>query len=509
MASKVNLDALIPREDFEVLEDISTTTGAITATLDINGMTKGNLFYAYLRKPDFQRETSEWDAKKIVGLIQNFINGDLIPSLILWHSKGNYIFAIDGAHRISAILAWINDDYGDGEISKAFFETIPAEQIRIAQQARKIVNGKVGPYSHYKLAATNPKDVSEEIVKNSKQLAVSAFQVQWVPTKDPSVAERSFLTINQKATPVSSTERRLIEGRKRPNCITARAVRRSGMGHKYWSHFDDNKQDEIKNLAKRIHELIFVPQFKKPVKSIDFPIAGDPNGGQALQLILNFVNIANGIIDKKEEEVGADKDGTATIEYLQKCRHIAEKIRSNESFSLGLHPVVYFYSKEANYKVVSFYAVLDLMLEFDKNPDIQKTFISVRKDFEEFLLEYDQYISQIVRKYREGIKGYKYVKEFYVDIINQLSEKKSKEEVVKYLNEKGISKDNKEFSVDAKSEIVINDALKNAPRCKICNGLIDQRAISIDHINRKREGGHGNIENGQITHPYCNTTYKN
>ncbi|WP_372726522.1 HNH endonuclease [Nostoc sp. C057] len=32
---------------------------------------------------------------------------------------------------------------------------------------------------------------------------------------------------------------------------------------------------------------------------------------------------------------------------------------------------------------------------------------------------------------------------------------------------------------------------------------------SIDHIKRKADGGLGTLENAQLTHPYCNTTYKN
>jgi len=44
----------------------------------------------------------------------------LIPAIILWNS-GRYIFTIDGAHRLSALIAWVLDDYGDGIISQTFF----------------------------------------------------------------------------------------------------------------------------------------------------------------------------------------------------------------------------------------------------------------------------------------------------------------------------------------------------------------------------------------------------
>ena len=67
----------------------------------------------------------------------------------------------------------------------------------------------------------------------------------------------------------------------------------------------------------------------------------------------------------------------------------------------------------------------------------------------------------------------------------------------------------KSFSKNVKSEIFLRTALQSAPKCKICNGLLHQKSISIDHIIRKEDGGTGSIDNAQLTHPYCNTTYKN
>ncbi len=86
MPIRVNLDALIPREDFEVL-DIVTSGGRQTDALTINNLSKNDFFFSAIRKPDFQRETSEWDPEKICDFIISFIEGDLIPAIILWRSK--------------------------------------------------------------------------------------------------------------------------------------------------------------------------------------------------------------------------------------------------------------------------------------------------------------------------------------------------------------------------------------------------------------------------------------
>jgi hypothetical protein len=67
----------------------------------------------------------------------------------------------------------------------------------------------------------------------------------------------------------------------------------------------------------------------------------------------------------------------------------------------------------------------------------------------------------------------------------------------------------KEFSRETKASAFIREALPNWPVCKICGGYLPCRFNSIDHITRKADGGLGTLKNAQLTHPYCNTTYKN
>ena len=47
---------------------------------------------------------------------------------------------IDGSHRLSSLAAWVNDDYGDGIITKNFYEgVIPEEQIETVDKTRKLI----------------------------------------------------------------------------------------------------------------------------------------------------------------------------------------------------------------------------------------------------------------------------------------------------------------------------------------------------------------------------------
>jgi 5-methylcytosine-specific restriction endonuclease McrA len=69
-------------------------------------LSKGENFYLTLRKPDFQRETAAWSPEGICNFLESFVGGDLIPAVICWQSASRLTFVIDGAHRLSAVIAW-------------------------------------------------------------------------------------------------------------------------------------------------------------------------------------------------------------------------------------------------------------------------------------------------------------------------------------------------------------------------------------------------------------------
>ena len=359
----INLDALIPREDFEVEE--SKISGTKKEKISIEDIKKDSFFFPAVRKPDFQRETTEWDSHRICELIKSFIEGDLIPAIIFWRSKAGYLFVIDGSHRLSALSAWVNNDYGDGQISKLFYDgVIPDEQLKIAEETRKLINKKVGSYEDCRLALTHPDKVKPEMVKSALNLAGLAIQLQWVEG-DASKAENSFFKINQQAAPIDKTELKLLESRKKPNSIAARAIIRSGKGHKYWSSFEKEIQAQIQEIAKEINEILFEPKLQTPIKTLDLPVGGKLYSAQTLPLILDFVNIVNKI-DFNNKGVNDDDTGETTIKILKKVRKVAYILNSNHASSLGLHPILYFYSPNGQHRTVSFFAVVDFVMKLDE-----------------------------------------------------------------------------------------------------------------------------------------------
>jgi hypothetical protein len=146
MPQGVNLDAMIRREDLDVTEQ-SPIQVQLGPAIKLYELERHSTTFHILRKPDFQRETYNWSPEKIAEMVSSFVEGDLIPSIIVWRSPtSGKVFVIDGAHRLSALIAWINDDYGDETLSRALFGDLvnDPQQKKIAKKTRDLVLSKVG-----------------------------------------------------------------------------------------------------------------------------------------------------------------------------------------------------------------------------------------------------------------------------------------------------------------------------------------------------------------------------
>jgi len=96
----VNLDALIPREDLAIKGDPSTAP-ARTTTIRVSDLESVAFFFSALRKPDFQRETSNWTPQKIADFVKTFLDEELIRSLSI----------IAGALGERAVEVWYTSEY--------------------------------------------------------------------------------------------------------------------------------------------------------------------------------------------------------------------------------------------------------------------------------------------------------------------------------------------------------------------------------------------------------------
>src|SRR6202521_1619656 len=528
----VNLDALIPREDFEETEPepSSSTTkwpGLRIADLDPD---RGVNFDSF-RKPDFQRETSAWDAEMVSEFIHSFVKQDFLPPVIMWRSTktGNF-FVIDGGHRLSSLMAWVHDDYGDKSKSREFYEVISIDQLAAAETTRQLVNKAVGSYADL-LAANRAKSGDPEKIKRFKDADAAAMPIHWVEG-DARRAEDSFYSINLRATPIDPTEAMLIQSRRNPSAMASRAIIRRSAGHQYWGDFPEATRDDIKKEAKSIFDFLYVPEVEE--KTMDLPIAGRSyGGGDSLSLVYNLGALANNMTEllkrlkrkepqksrrgaqKLEEKIEDDDlDGTETVKYLKTVRKVVERFTGKDPRSLGLHPIVYSYGITGRFPPSAFLATIGLIMEVEAANGLVR-FTQNRALFEEFLLHHRAFTNQTVSKFGGQLKSYDRLLAYYKEVLRLIDQRfpfpKIKESLLtskdfSYLKDSTneLTTMSANFSAAVNAVAFFRKAIHTAIVCEICHARINARSISHHHNLDRKYGGLGNADNNALVHFYCN-----
>ena len=519
----VNLDALIPREDFAV--EGGPQTGTYDHTISIHHLSNNAFFVGSLRKPDFQRETVNWTPQKIVDLITAFLDGDLIPAIILWRA-GQYSFVIDGAHRLSAMLAWIYDDYGDRRRSMNFFDNqIPDEQMKLADLTRKLLEQKVGTFAMYQDAMRDMFSAPEHLRKRLGSLANNSFVAQWVPAVDAEGAQKSFFKINQAPTPIDETEKRILKARGSAVAIATRAISRSGTGHRYWSGFEAKIRDEIERLAREISEALYLPPLGgMPIKTSDVPVAG--RGYSSLPFLFDLVSTVNAVKTKDStasgdtaDQLSEDADGEETVGYLKAVKKSVERITTTNPASLGLHPLVYFYTRGGRFQPAVFLTMVKYVDKMVKNDGLDG-FTAVRKQVEDFILGHKEAFTLIQKRQGSGARSRPAMEGFLDTVIQGFQEGLDDEGVLHRLGEQSRfsfvltphpsrgDAEGKEFSTATKSAAFVTELTRNGVKCGICQALIHRNSMHTDHVLERGNGGSSHGSNAQLAHPYCDSTYK-
>lgn len=519
----VNLDALIPRQDFAVDDApprVTPLDKISIAHLD------GHYFAADLRKPDFQRETVHWTPAKVVDLVRSFVDADLIPAVILWRA-GRYIFVIDGAHRLSALLAWIVDDYGDRKRSLDFSGGfITDEQRRVATRTRDLIQKTVGTYAEYQAFRNNRDAASTQMQKRLSILADNALVAQWVAATDAGSAQESFFKINQQGTPIDPTERRLLKSRDSASAIAARAITHAGSGHKYWGKFPAENQRLIENYSKELYHSMYDPPIQEGVvTTLDVPVAG--RGYNALPFIFDLVNQSNDVkvadTTKKgdvKDALPPDTNGDLTVTFLKGVQRRVNRITGDQAQSLGLHPVVYFYTRSGAFQPATLLATSTFVEGLALRRMLAK-FCAHRREFEEFLVARKEATSLLFHKFGSGDRSIPWVTRYYDKVLRGLMDGKGSAEIqaafaldpdFAFLTVPRPSgarpestKQKRSFNSGTKNAAFFAGALPNGTRCTICGALVHRNAVQIDHIVARRDLGGADASNAQISHPYCNS----
>lgn len=524
-SSTVNLDALIPRSD--LVSDQTPTVGQQRDTLSISDLEENGFFKNTLRKPDFQRETASWTTEKVVDIVRAFLDKDLIPAVILWN-RGNDVFVIDGAHRLSALIAWIHDDYGDGRESNAYLgRGLTDDQRKVADRTRKEIMKKIGTYAEYK--GLVGQSIEDEL-KSSRLSAMGtqSIAIQWVVDSRPEVAEASFFKINQAAQPIDPVERLILQTRVSSNAIAARCIARGGQGHKYWASYSPETQENIEKLGSEIFDILYKPPLKQPITTNDVPVAG--KGYNELPFVFNLVRMTNGLKIPNTlrgktipPTLPPDPDGEETILYLNNVRKWLQLITTNKPGSLGLHPLIYFYAATGRFQENAFLASLQFSQRLKKE-NMLNEFTRIRSSFEKYIFKNKRFVSSTMNRYGGGSRSMDKIAELYYIIFSELKDGVKQPALTKklintkefaHLSKNVLSEDERIRSTrmgstprEAKSAAFIREAMENPVKCRICNSAIHANSMTFDHVKRKREGGSDDSDNLQPTHPYCNSGYK-
>ena len=514
----VTLDALISRADFCESHGERSQTSMLPS-ISLQNLGPESHLAPTLRKPDFQRETNHWKQDQVLTFLKSFLDNELVPSIIFWRSTGQ-TFVIDGAHRISALLAWINDDYGDGHISRQFYENqIKEEQIRVAERMRRLVNREVGSYKAVSELMKRPDGEYQDALQRARvdNARVRTIDLQWVEG-NAEKAESSFFKINQQGTALDKTEERLLKLRRKPIAIASRAIIRAGSGHKYWSKFDENKKTRIEEVSSELHNLLFSPEIKFPIKTLNLPHGGKSSTISAYNLLMDMVAY---VIDGENKESKEsmlyqdDEDGDNTLRTLLQLRTVVLRMTGNTSGSLGLHPAVYFYSAAGNHWDAIFISMLRVIAKAVRNndDDFFKLFTKNRKTLEALFLSNKALLAQA-----NVVIGSKLRIDRWANLIEKTARGKlfengvTQDEILEALEVTGrvfaseVAEASSGFSNSTKSAVFLSESIQRALKCPLCGGLIAaEKSVSYDHIRPRAKGGTGARTNAQMTHPYCNS----
>jgi len=356
---KCNLEHLIPRRNIETSDNNQVAVQSDRRSgFNLTELEKGQFFYDQLRKPVFQRDTNQWTLERLEKLIITFLDDGLIPAIILWENPDGEIYVIDGAHRISSLIAWVNSDYGkENQLSDSNHNAI-----------EEYMNDKIGSYSIIKAS-------KDEKYKQVKQvIAKRSIAVQWV-TGDYDKVKESFIRINEQGVVISEDEKELIENDNLDTSKLSRAILSHGLGQ--------TSRDSSEN-SKDLFNRLFTPYFSFHLRN--FPLAGSLNEDFVISRIYNFVKIVD-----NGEKLEVNELGVKALNVLGFVQDV-----------LNINQQVYFYGATQKFKTNSFYGFMRFMILLIEDQYLLMQFVKNRREFEDYLVEHERHIQEIARKKRQA-----------------------------------------------------------------------------------------------------------
>ncbi|QWH69629.1 DUF262 domain-containing protein (plasmid) [Bacillus wiedmannii] len=147
--NSVNLDCLIKKKQVEIEDRSSVKINEKHNNLiSLNDLLSKSAFLSSIRKPIHQRKFS-WGMSSIIEYLENVIERETLVVVNVLRLNDDEVLIIDGFHRLSTLIGWVNDDYGDGTISTEY-NKVTEEDKQNAEQFRSYINDRIGTYKEKK-----------------------------------------------------------------------------------------------------------------------------------------------------------------------------------------------------------------------------------------------------------------------------------------------------------------------------------------------------------------------
>lgn len=516
-----------------------------------------------LRKPDFQRATWAWTPDECVSLLESVINEQVIPSIVMWSSPDNdFDYILDGAHRVSVVLAWLNDSWGDHLPEHVYGDAIQANRVkRAAQIVRQRVVSRIGSIHDYKMAderfeiiALEGREIPREVLDETTFQRATFyrrlrrdqvyFHILWVKG-DYRRAEQSFLKINQTGRQLSGWETKLVENRNSSLARLVMATANVATSEHYWplqledGPVDQEYKDRIEQIRDgvvAINKVLFVPPYRSQITQLQQPYLVAPDEPTKPAYLAELFTIIEGGRGQEPEtnrllQMDANAAPKQIIDNgLVRIGHAAEvfsHLTGTSSRSLGIVPLLYFYTEGGRYTRHLLYGFLYWLFcdQSDENVLTRKRLLcSHRESFERVLRRGKEVVvSGLTRKTGSGADVTRQAGQYFQDILELVIRHNDQDESVEFKREyKQITKKflERRMQDDAASEpggrsrqatgrqrrtIKGQAFLNSAVRCEICEGILDPAShVEYDHVQPWHNQGATILSNLRMTHPFCN-----
>ncbi len=557
---KVYLDHLINRDNLRYRRSKEKISSGGSSTLRMS-----DLFWEdrsdrrkSLRKPDFQRRTWSWTAEDCVSLLDSIVNEQVIPSVIMWSSPDNeYEYVLDGGHRISVVIAWLNDKWGNELPANAYRDEEEEKLIKqAAEEVRNLVKLKIGSIQDFQKAdeeftqavmdekapriVLDPKTFNRGFFFQRLKRGEIGFHILWV-IGDYEKAEQSFIKINKGGKALSEWETTVVQDRHSSLIRTVMSLSSVSSAIHYWhtKDFDEKateankrKIDEILVGISKLHNILFTPLYETPLRRLQQPLMVPYDVESKplwLSQLLTIIEGGKGRETETRKLIDKDKNADPDIiidhgwQLVDDALDVFSHLVGSSPRSLALVPALYFYTDAGRYVRSLLYGLL-YWLNSGSDEDIlarKRVFSIHRAIFEQILIDNkEDVVTGITRKTGSGHEVTSQTAYYYQGLLELLIQCKddiqtkafvdSYAALAKKLTNKASkvrisSGKSRLFSSSQKSALILDNFFFNPNRCGICDGILDPSMdLQHDHIIEYAKGGKTVQDNQRLVHPFCN-----